>query len=90
MGLVNWVVPDAELEQRAQELAMRLAAAPVSAVAEIKTLFGRSFDRDLDEQIAAENDAIKRCALTTDFAEGLRAVREKRKPRFGGAEGSSN
>jgi 2-(1,2-epoxy-1,2-dihydrophenyl)acetyl-CoA isomerase len=83
MGLVNWVVPDAELDQRAQELAQRLAAAPAAAVAEIKALFGRTFEGDLDAQIAAENESLRNCALTPDFAEGLRALREKRKPRFG-------
>jgi len=90
MGLVNWVVPDVELDQRARDLATRLAAAPSTAVAEIKALFGKSFDRDLDEQIAAENESIKKCALTADFAEGLRAVQEKRKPRFGMSAGTGS
>jgi 2-(1,2-epoxy-1,2-dihydrophenyl)acetyl-CoA isomerase len=83
MGLVNWVVPDAELDARAGELAVRLAAAPAKALAEIKALFGSSFDRDLDGQVAAEAHSLYRCALTADFAEGLRAIREKRKARFG-------
>jgi 2-(1,2-epoxy-1,2-dihydrophenyl)acetyl-CoA isomerase len=83
MGLVNWVVPDAELDARARELAVRLAAAPAKALAEIKALFGDSFDRDLAGQVAAEAHSLHRCALTADFAEGLRAIREKRKARFG-------
>jgi 2-(1,2-epoxy-1,2-dihydrophenyl)acetyl-CoA isomerase len=84
MGLVNWVVPDAGLEQRAEVLAQRLAAGPAVATAEIKSLLGKTFGRSLDQQIAAENDALEKCALTQDYAEGLRAIQERRKPRFGG------
>lgn len=82
MGLVNWVVDDAEIDHQARELANRLVGIPVTAAAEIKALFAQSFGRSLNEQIAAENASIKRCAFTPDFAEGLLAMREKRKPRF--------
>jgi 2-(1,2-epoxy-1,2-dihydrophenyl)acetyl-CoA isomerase len=82
MGLVNWVVPDAELEQRAEQLAQRLAATPAAAMAEIKALMGNSFERNLAGQLAAEVQSLHRCALTADYAEGLRATREKRKARF--------
>jgi len=84
MGLINWVVPDEELDTRARQLVMRLVAAPAAAVAQIKRLFQSSFERDLDEQVIAENESLRQCALTDDFAEGLRAIKEKRKPRFGG------
>jgi 2-(1,2-epoxy-1,2-dihydrophenyl)acetyl-CoA isomerase len=90
MGLVNWVVPDAELEGRAGALAVRLAAAPATAVAEIKSLLGTSFERDLAGQVAAEVRSLHRCALTPDFAEGLRAIREKRKAQFGGARSAED
>lgn len=83
MGLVNWVVPDAELEEQAESLARRLAAAPATAVAEIKALFRSSFNRDLEGQIAAEAESLHRCAVTADYAEGLRAILEKRPARFG-------
>lgn len=85
MGLVNWVVPDAELEVRAEALARRLAAAPAKALVEIKTLLKRSFDSELTAQVDAEAESLRRCAETPDYAEGLRAVLEKRPPRFGKA-----
>src|SRR5262249_52408443 len=67
----------------AEDLAQRLAAAPPRALAEIKALFRSSFDRELAGQVAAETESLQRCALTQDYAEGLRAVLEKRPPRFG-------
>lgn len=82
MGLVNWVVPDAELEQRAKQLAIRIAAAPATAVIEIKKLLRASFDRELSEQVDAEIESMKKCACTLNFVEGLIAVRDKREPRF--------
>jgi len=83
MGLVNWVVPDAELETRAEALVERLAAAPRSALVEIKRLMSNSHHRGLAQQVAAEVESLHRCALTSDYVEGLRAVLEKRSPRFG-------
>jgi 2-(1,2-epoxy-1,2-dihydrophenyl)acetyl-CoA isomerase len=84
MGLVNWVVPDAELEERAESLARRLAAAPGKALAETKRLMRESLNNGLAEQVAAEVESLRQCALTPDYVEGLRAVLEKRAPRFGG------
>jgi 2-(1,2-epoxy-1,2-dihydrophenyl)acetyl-CoA isomerase len=82
MGLVNWVVPDHELEVRAERVARRLAAAPQRALAEIKRLMRDSLNQRLAEQVAAEVDSLHRCALTSDYVEGLRAVLEKRAPCF--------
>jgi 2-(1,2-epoxy-1,2-dihydrophenyl)acetyl-CoA isomerase len=81
-GLVNWVVPDGELEARAEALARRLADSPAAALGEIKRLIDTSDRRDLTEQTAEETQGIGRCALTADYVEGLSAVLEKRKPRF--------
>lgn len=82
-GIANKVVADAELEATAEALARRLAAAPRVAVAEIKQLLRNSYANDIDTQIDAESDALKRCAMTDDYVEGVRALLEKRRPRFG-------
>ena len=83
MGLVNWVVPDGELEDRAMALARRLADGAPVAQQEIKRLLRGAFARDIDAQIAAEAESMGRTALTEDYAEGLRAILDRRPPRFG-------
>jgi 2-(1,2-epoxy-1,2-dihydrophenyl)acetyl-CoA isomerase len=83
MGLVNWVVPDAELEDRAKALAQRLASGAVCALGEIKRLLHDASGRDGQAQVAAEAESLARCALTDDYAEGLQAILEKRPARFG-------
>ena len=85
MGLVNWVVPDDELDDRAVALARKLAAGAPAAQQETKKLLHAAFDRDLEAQVVAEADALGRCAQTDDYAEGLGAMLEKRKAVFGKA-----
>jgi 2-(1,2-epoxy-1,2-dihydrophenyl)acetyl-CoA isomerase len=84
LGLVNRVVPEAELEAETLALARRLAEGPAQAIAQIKRLMHISFEHDLRGQLDAERAAFLRCAATPDFAEGLDAFLGKRKPRFGG------
>lgn len=84
LGLVNWVVPDAELETRTMELMNRLAHGPTAAYARTKALIGESFDRTMGEQLDAEVESFSASTKTRDFAEGVTAFVEKRKPRFEG------
>jgi 2-(1,2-epoxy-1,2-dihydrophenyl)acetyl-CoA isomerase len=82
-GIATQVVPDAELEAAAEALARRLAAAPQAALTEIKQLLRASFETSLPAQANAEAAAIGRCVQTEDYIEGLSALLEKRRPRFG-------
>ncbi len=84
LGLVNRVVPAAELETATQALARRLAAGPTAAYAKTKRLLGESMNRTLAEQLLAEQDSFAVSTTTEDFAEGVRAFIEKRKPEFHG------
>jgi 2-(1,2-epoxy-1,2-dihydrophenyl)acetyl-CoA isomerase len=85
LGLVNRVVPAADLDAEVVRLAERLAAGPRHAYGEIKRLLGASQGNDLSAQLAAEAQAFGRCSATMDFAEGVRAFLEKRKASFSGA-----
>lgn len=85
LGLVNRVVPVAELEARTMQLAQRLANGPAQAIAQLKRLMRTSFERDLRGQLDAERAAFLSCAATADFAEGVEAFIGKRPPRFGRA-----
>jgi len=82
MGLVNWVVPDAELEAKTEEIVARLARGPKRAIAEAKRLIDGSASRSCTDQIAEEGRALARCAATGDIVEGVSAFIEKRKAVF--------
>lgn len=84
MGLVNRVVPAADLERTTRDLIATLAAGPTRAYGETKILANQAYDRSLSAQLDAEAQAFARCAATRDFAEGVTAFVEKRKPKFEG------
>jgi len=84
LGLVNRVVPLAELESATIALAERLARGPSRAYANTKRLLNRSLTSTLPAQLQAEAESFADCAASEDFAEGVRAFVEKRKPRFNG------
>ena len=84
LGLVNRVVPAAELEQETRRIVARLAAGPTLAYAATKRLANQAFDNPLAAHLDEEAQAFARCAATRDFAEGVTAFVEKRKPVFRG------
>jgi 2-(1,2-epoxy-1,2-dihydrophenyl)acetyl-CoA isomerase len=85
LGLVNQVIPDAIFERHSLEIAARLAQGPTTAYGQVKALFDRSGDSNLESQLDAEASAIGRIALTRDFQEGIRAFTQKRRPWFQGS-----
>jgi enoyl-CoA hydratase/carnithine racemase len=80
-GLASRVVPDDELLDVALALADGLARQAPLAVAQIKRVSGCA---DLDEGIAAEQDAFAAVFGSDDAREGIAAFLEKREPRFQG------
>jgi 2-(1,2-epoxy-1,2-dihydrophenyl)acetyl-CoA isomerase len=84
LGLVNWVVGAGDLGAETETIARRLGHGATRAFGETKQLMNGSFDRTLAAQLAAEMEAFARCAGTGDFAEGVTAFVEKRKPDFKG------
>jgi len=84
LGLVNRVVPAADLSDSAAALARRLAQGPSCAYARIKQLIGGSLDSDLSTQLDRERDAFLTGAATADFREGVQAFLGRRPPRFEG------
>jgi len=84
MGLVNWVVPDAELEDRTAQLAARLASGPTVAYANAKKLFNSVHHLSMESQLQMEAERMADSMTTADHAEGVTAFMEKRKPQFKG------
>jgi 2-(1,2-epoxy-1,2-dihydrophenyl)acetyl-CoA isomerase len=84
LGLVNRVVPLADLDRETLDLARRLRDGPRHAYGEIKRLLNASQNRDLAGQLQAEAASFARCSATLDFAEGIRSFLGKRRPSFSG------
>ena len=86
-GLVNWIVPDEELEQAAIALAQQLAAnAPLSLAGNKRILrellrSEAAIDPELERELIALREA---CFDSDDLREGVTAFAEKRTPRWTG------
>ena len=84
LGLINRVLPAAELDAAVQQLAQRLAAGPTVAYGHMRRLMRASFDHDLPTQLQAEAAAFAQCGHTADLPEGIEAFFAKRAPAFQG------
>lgn len=73
LGLATEAVPDDDFEERLAEEAATLAGGPTLAYAATKGLLRQSFDRSLDEQLAAEAETIAGLTSTADYARGIEA-----------------
>ena len=82
-GLVNEVVEDDHLLNRAMELAGQLADGATGAFGQTKRLVAHSLGT-LESHMTLESETIASQASTVDGVEGIRAFLEKRKPDFSG------
>ena len=84
MGMINFVVPAADLEQASKDLAVRLADGPTRVYGNTKALLYRSLESEFEAQLQAEAVSFAACASRPDFREGVTAFIEKRQPKFTG------
>jgi enoyl-CoA hydratase/carnithine racemase len=84
MGLVQRVLPDAELETFTQQVIAELAANAPLSIANTKTILEEYAKSVGTPDHARMRAAIERCARSEDYKEGWRAFMEKRKPKFEG------
>jgi enoyl-CoA hydratase len=84
LGLVNGVVPHAELLAKVREVAAKIASKGRLAVAQCKRVLYTGADVPLDVANALETQSFAMLFGTKDRAEGMKAFLEKRKPSFTG------
>ncbi len=84
LGIINRVVPDAELADVSLALARELAGGAPKALAATKRLLWSGIGTSVEQCLPEEARTVSELAGTADAREGLAAVIERRKPIFTG------
>jgi len=84
IGLVNRVVPAAELHERVREWAARLAAGPTVAIALTKRLVNTALESERGVAFREEAMALEIGMQSADSVEGVQAFLERRQVEFTG------
>lgn len=83
-GLVNRVIPLADLEAEAMNYALRLAKGPGRAMGMMKKIVDQADKSDLATILEQERITQTMMVATEDHKEGVQAFKDKRKPEFVG------
>lgn len=83
-GLIWKCVDDDALIAEATALATKFATGPTRGLAETKKRIRAAWGNSLDTELDAERDAMRMLGGSDDYAEGVAAFTEKRKPVFTG------
>jgi enoyl-CoA hydratase/carnithine racemase len=84
-GLVNRVVPAAELEQATRELVDKIAAKSAQGIRAGKEAFYRQIEMPLEEAFRFAGEEMLKAMTSQESHEGVSAFLEKRAPRWGEA-----
>jgi enoyl-CoA hydratase/carnithine racemase len=84
IGLVNRAVEPEQVLDTALDLADKIARGPTIPLRRLKNAVGNSHARSLAETLDFEALAQVECSKTEDLREGIKAMLERREPRFQG------
>ena len=84
VGLVNKVVPPAQLRAAAMAYAQRLAANAPMVLSLLREFVSEVIPQGPSERVLRGRLAIQRVRQSEDAREGVASFKEKRKPRFRG------
>jgi enoyl-CoA hydratase/carnithine racemase len=82
MGLVDILYPAERLHNEVQAYAVSIAKKPAQALSAIRRTITEGGSMSFDEGLKMEYDTAVKLAGTKEFAEGIRAFLEKRKPEW--------
>jgi enoyl-CoA hydratase/carnithine racemase len=84
LGIVDRLLPTAELQSETMKYAKRLAGGATLAIGRIKRCVMEGLDLPLDDALALERDLMEPLFETQDAKEGIAAFAEKRAPVYSG------
>jgi enoyl-CoA hydratase len=84
MGLVNRVVPSAELESTVKSITDMISANAPLTIKAVKVTVGEVVKEDSKRDLARSAELVEACFASRDYTEGRTAFMEKRKPVFTG------
>jgi enoyl-CoA hydratase/carnithine racemase len=85
MGLINRVLPDAELESYVQKYAATIAGNAPLTIKALKKVVGELLKDESKRDVAGMESTVNACFKSKDYIEGRDAFMQKRKPVFTGA-----
>lgn len=88
-GMIWRCIEDRNMMREAKRTCEHFAVAPTQGLALIKRALDASATNTLDQQLDLERDLQKQASILPDYAEGVRAFVEKRKPKFTGRKGKA-
>jgi len=82
MGLVNSVLPEADLEAYVRNMAQTISENAPLTVNSVKFIVGQALAHESQKDLKACDALVSQCFASQDYTEGRRAFMEKRKPDF--------